>query len=238
MRSRLMPCALQFNALTIAMHRPKFSVAAVLLVLAAVGVVLSTLLNHWQIAEVERQRDEIMEQTGYIDIRDPTKVYVRELFCPAPETWQVQVYTPPGHELMAGVGVDLPGDENYPRDLLNESYFRRNGQTTITISIFKDRLDRWRVSMYYAFNGSNMIVSKGDFSWLAERDSRINAGSGGEPLHGPVREYEPDQRVPLFLLRNDDATVETRDTFGSLIVWLEPNLLKNFRARYSQEDGD
>lgn len=222
------------------MRRFKFSLSAILLVVAVVGVIVSTVLNNAHVAKMQQQQRELIEQTGYIDVDDPALVYVRELFCPAPETWQFQVYTPKDHELMAGIGTGLRDDEDYPTQLLMETYFRRNGQTTITISVFKDRQGRWRVSHYYPHNGSNVIVQQGDFSWLLERDSRINGGSTGTPLHGSVRAYRPDQRIPLLVLRNEEHNADSPggQPSGSLMIWLEPNLQPNFRARQEKADSN
>ncbi len=210
------------------MRRLKYSISSILLIVAMVAIVVSTIVHRSAIEELERQRREIAQQTGYIEVKDPTQVHVRELFCPAPRTWQVQVYTPPGHQLMAGIGADLHADEDYPQRLLIETYFRRTGQTTMTISLYRDKGGRWRFTTYYPHNGTDLVLSDGDFSWVFDRVT--NSGSGGEPLHGPVRTYAADTRIPLVVLRD-----EQHSAAGSLMVWLEPNLKQNFKSRQQNQ---
>lgn len=215
------------------MPRPKFTILTILLCTALVAVTLALIAARVEVAGLDEDRRRIMEEVGYIDVQDPAKVYVRELFCPAPLTWQVQVYTPPGHKLRGGMGTDLQGswDEPYPARLLEETYFRRTGQTRITISLFREQ-GVWRVSRYYRFNGTDMRLPEEDFAWLVEQERRgSHSGQAGEPVHGPVRVYEATERIPLLILRN-----EATNRHSSLMIWLEPDLKAHFKERQKKQE--
>lgn len=207
------------------MRGTRYSVSTLLLLMTIVAIGISSILTARYIAAMRREHQKVLDQTGYIDVPDPTKVYVRELLCPAPETWQFQVYTPPGHQLMQGIGTDLLDDEDYPSRLRDESFFRQTGQTTFTISLYQNQEGIWRLAKYYPRNGSDLRLED-DFSWVLEKKNRIHAGSGGQPIHGPVREYEVGDRIPLWILRDDEGNHP-----GSLIVWLEADLQAKFRSR-------
>ena len=215
--------------------KTRYSVSTLLLITTVVAMLFSTILTCRYIAHLKHHQQEVMKQTGYIDVVDPSKVYVRNLFCFFNETWKIEIYTPFEHELMWGIGTELD-DEHYPTRLLGESYFRRSGQTTITISLFNDRNDRWRISRYYPYNGSNLIIPHGDFSWVLQREYRINAGNGGEPVHGKVRVYDIDERIPIFVLKDEDGSRNSMDTSGSIMVWFEPNLKSTFRSQQADRN--
>ena len=52
-------------------------------------------------------------------------------------------------------------------------------------------------------------------------------------MHGPVRLYDPNQRIPLLVLRNEDnpENGHGQDDEGSIMLWFEPNLKANFNAK-------
>jgi len=203
------------------MKRPRFSIVTLLLATVLVAGALALVVSHEQLIRLEGRHAQVLRETGYLEVSDPAKVYVRELSCPAPLTWQFQIYLPPEHELSSGLGVDL-NEQGVPTRLLDSPRSGRTGQFTLTVSLHH-REGRWRLSRYVAASGSDFRLAGNDFDWLQEQQHE----SGYARLrHGPAREYAPDESIVLLTLQNKD---DPAPGDGSLMLWLEPDLRANYR---------
>ncbi len=184
------------------MVKPQFSLSSLLLAAAIAAAAIALFMARQEIARLERQRQQIVEETGYLLVDDPTKVYLREQFSPAQSVWRYQLYLPAEHDLTWGIGYDLPPGEDYPTKLVFSMPESQDGLQPLTISVFQQG-DSWRVSVMRPHSGTVARVFTGDLDWLVQQEKdKYQIQPGGEPLHGPVQVFAPTECIPLLVLRN------------------------------------
>jgi hypothetical protein len=227
------------------MVRPRFSIVTVLGVIALAALALALAIARRELASARWNFEQVCLETGYIDVVDPQKVYVRQLYCPAPLTWQVQLYVPPEHHLQLGIGRRLQPPDNYPAELLIETNFFHShpGQRTHTISLVqrpdaKGAADEWLLT-HYPRSGTELWLD-GDYAWIdPRRHSNSPASRAGEAPHGQVREYDVDERIPLLTLRGPAASPDAAAAPpNDLVIWLESDLKRQFDKRNGRPPGD
>ena len=88
----------------------QFSILSALLLMAIVGLAISLVFEKQKSQQAIELANQLKEDIGYIDVEDPSLVYLRPLHSEGDSHWEYRIYLPPNHGMDFEIILGDPSD--------------------------------------------------------------------------------------------------------------------------------
>lgn len=204
----------------------RFSIGSMLLAIAVIALLPAYNYAMTKANSLAEENEWFKKETGFIEVEDPDRLYVRELRCPFESCWQFRIGTP-SDKIWIKVGTfsgAIPSSKNVIET--GKEHLIVAHDSILTLSLVEK--DSGQVNLRTGFitytgGGGRLEVPIPLQIDLAakvagwEHHKKASRWIEDSPsTHGDVNKYEANEFIPLFVIEGDGP-----DTGKKAVVYLE-----------------
>ena len=205
-----------------------FSLLTLLLLTSVVALAIVVYSTRTELSQLKTLNEKLSQQTGFIEINDPTQLHIRKLRYNVPMTFNFQVYAPRGQSYALKIGEGIVNKESgYPPLVIAGKIEGGEDQGTVILNLRRIGTG-WILRDFGEFNdmGGAFCDDSERFHWL-EQNLETSFSMIGQN-HGSTETFDASSSVTLWQRSENDGSgigpipkvdVENPRVF---MIWLEP----------------
>ena len=206
-----------------------FSLLTLLLLTTIVAMAFAVYSTRSELLQSEMLNEKLVQQTGFIELADPTQLHIRKLQYNVPLTFSFQVYAPPGHSYALNIGEGIVGNESgYPPLIISGKILGEGNQGTVILNLHRIG-SGWVLGDFGELSDTGNVFCDGGerFQWLA-----LSLGKSFHSIsrqnHGSLETFDASSSVILFQQSENDGIAITSMVNDEVVnprlfmIWLEP----------------
>ncbi len=202
-----------------------------MLIAAIVALSLVVYSSRLELGRSRSFANNLVEQTGYIQVRDPSHLHVRQLRRSVPMTWCFQVLAPVGKSFAPNIGEGIiDNDTGYPPKLISGKIVGSGQQGIVTLNlrrIHPGNDSAWILRDFGKINdmGGVIFSDAGRFDWL---EQKLETSPPIDEYHQATRKFDNSTPAVLWKQTVNDATdleekpLVKMENPRAFMIWLEP----------------